>query len=98
MQALLDEDSTQTLKQLAKALEVDQVNISRRLHAIGKIQKEGKWAPYELKETLKGETILVKFCLIVSKEKSFLHRIVTGDEKWIYFDTLKRKKPWLDLG
>ena len=49
MQALLDEDSSQTLKQLAKALEVDWRTISRRLHAIGKIQKEGKWVPYELK-------------------------------------------------
>ena len=50
LQALLDEDSTQTLKQLAKALGVDQGTISRRLYAISKIQKEGKWVPYELKE------------------------------------------------
>ena len=42
LQALLDDDSTQTLKQLAKALRIDQGTISRRLHAIGKIQKEGK--------------------------------------------------------
>ena len=37
LQALLGEDSTQILKQLAKALGVDQKTISRRLHAIGKI-------------------------------------------------------------
>ena len=37
------------LKQLAKAMEVDQGTISRRLHAIAKIQKKGKWVPYELK-------------------------------------------------
>ena len=42
LQALLDEDSTQTLKSLAKALGVDHGIISRRLHAIGKIQKEEK--------------------------------------------------------
>ena len=50
LQALLDEDLTQTLKQLAKALGVDEGIISRRLHALGKIQKAGKWVPYELKE------------------------------------------------
>ena len=50
LQALLDEDLTQTLKQLAKALGVNQRTISRRLDAIGKIQKEVKWVPYELKE------------------------------------------------
>ena len=60
LQALLDEDSTQTLELLAKALGVDhQGTISRRLHAIGKIQKEGKWEPYDIKEeTWKGETHL----------------------------------------
>ncbi|UYV84137.1 CNOT6L [Cordylochernes scorpioides] len=25
---------------------------------------------------------------------SFLHRIMTGDEKWVYFDDPKRKKSW----
>lgn len=50
LQALLDEDSSQTQKQLAEALQVDQATVSRRLHALGKIQKEGKWVPYELTE------------------------------------------------
>jgi len=31
-----------------------------------------------------------------TKKKSFLHRIVTGDEKWIYFQNPKRKKSWID--
>ena len=38
LQALLDEDLTQTLK----TLEVDQGTISIHFHAIGKIQNEGK--------------------------------------------------------
>jgi len=32
------------------------------------------------------------------KRKSFLHRIVTGDEKWIYFENPKRKNSWVDPG
>ena len=32
------------------------------------------------------------------RRKSFLHRIVTGDEKWIFFENPKRKKSWVDLG
>ena len=32
------------------------------------------------------------------ERKSFLHRIVTGDEKWIYFENSKRKKSWLSPG
>ena len=49
------------------------------------------------RKTMKGEKALGKFCLIVSKE-TFLHRIVTGDEKWIYFDNPKRQKSCLDHG
>jgi len=30
------------------------------------------------------------------RRKSFLHRIVTGDEKWIFFENPKRKKSWAD--
>jgi transposase len=42
LQALLDENSAQTLEELAKALKVDKSTVSDRLHAMGKIQKEGK--------------------------------------------------------
>ena len=32
------------------------------------------------------------------KKKSFLHRIVTGDEKWIHYDDPKRKKLYVKPG
>ena len=41
-EALLKESLTQTLKKLAEQLEVDKSTISRRLHIMGKIQKERK--------------------------------------------------------
>ena len=31
------------------------------------------------------------------KKKLFLHRIVTGDEKWIHYDNPKRKKSYTQL-
>ena len=97
LQALLDEHSTQTLKQLAKALEVDQGTISRGLHANEKIQKEGKWVPYELKERdIERRKTTCEILFNRFKRKSFLHRIVTGDKKWIYFDNPERKKSWVD--
>lgn len=50
MQALLDEDDSQTQEQLAASLKVSRQAVSLRLHAMGKIQKEGKWMPHELTE------------------------------------------------
>ena len=97
LQPLLDEDSTQTLKKLAKALRVDQGTISRRLHATGTIEKEEKWVPYELKERdIERRKTTCEILFDCFKRKSFWHRIVTGDEKQIYFDNSKRKNSWVD--
>ena len=45
--------------------------IFRGLYAIGKNKKEGKWVPYEIKETSKGVKTPVKLRLIGSKESYF---------------------------
>jgi len=45
LQALLDENDTQSQKMLAEQLGVSQAAISMRLHAMGKVQKIGKWMP-----------------------------------------------------
>jgi len=52
LQALLDEDDTQSQKMLAEQLGVSQAAISMRLHAMGKVQKIGKWVPHELNDRL----------------------------------------------
>jgi len=49
LEALLREDSCQTLAELAESLEVDHTTVSKRLKALGMIQKQGQWMPYELK-------------------------------------------------
>jgi len=32
------------------------------------------------------------------RKKGFLHKIIIGDEKWIFYDNLKRRKSWVDPG
>ncbi|EGI61711.1 Mariner Mos1 transposase [Acromyrmex echinatior] len=49
LKALLDQDSCQNQKELARSLGVSQSAISKRLKAMGMIQKQGNWMPYELK-------------------------------------------------
>jgi len=66
---------------------------------MGKVQKEVRWVPHELSEDNKNRqrdtapTLLSKF-----RKKDFLHKIITGDEKWILHDNPKRRKSWVDLG
>lgn len=99
LQALLDENSCRTQKELALELGVHETTIGKRLHAMGKIRKLGKWVPHQLNEQqLQARIETCKKHLVEHKKHSFLSRIVTGDEKWVYYDNPKRKASYVDPG
>ena len=50
LQALLNEDDSQTQKQLAEQLSVSQQAVSNRLREMGKIQKVDRWVLHKLNE------------------------------------------------
>ena len=82
LEALLNEDSCQTQKELALTLGATQQAISHRLKSLGMIQKQGNWVPYELKpRNVERRFSICEMLLVRHKRKGFLHRIVTGDEK-----------------
>ena len=88
--ALLDQDSCQTQEDLAKSLGVEQSTVSRRLKAMGMIQKMSHWVPHELKDRdVERRKTICELLLERQKRKGFLHPIVTGDEKWIYYENPK---------
>lgn len=77
LQALLDENPCRTQEELAEQLEVDRSTISKRLKAMGKIAKVGKWVPHELSERNKNERIDACHSFLVKhNKKSFLWKIV----------------------
>ena len=92
LQALLDEDDAQTQQQLADQLNVTREAVSIRLKSMGKIQKMGKWVPQLNERQQENRKTTCEMLLARYKRKSFLHRIVTGDEEWIYFENPKRKR------
>lgn len=99
LEVLLNQDKTQAQEELAKSLEVDRSTISRNLKRMGMIQKQGNWMPHELKpKDLEKRKMTCKLLLQRHAKKRFLHRIITGDEKWIRFDNAKRKKSWCRPG
>lgn len=72
LQALLDDNPCQTQKELAEQLGVTQPAISDRLHAMGKIHKEGKWIPHELTEDNKNRRVDICLNLLSRSKKEFL--------------------------
>jgi len=50
------------------------------------------------KTTKIDDVILHSLCFQSSGKKDFLHKIITGNEKWILDDNPKRRKSWVDSG
>jgi len=99
LEELLDQDPCQTLAEFGKILQVDASTVSKRLKALGMIQKQGHWVPYKLKpRDVERRFLMCELLLQRQKRKGFLHRIVTGDEKWIHYDNPKRRKSWCKAG
>jgi len=99
LQALLDENNAQTQQHLADQLNVTREAVSIRLKSMGKIQKMRKWVPHELNERQQeNRKTTCEMLLARYKRKSFLHRIMTDDKKWIYFENPKRKRSWVTPG
>ena len=99
LQALFEKDSCLLLDRLAKELNVDRSTVGKRLHAMGMVQKEGNWVPYKLKERdMERRLVICEMLRQWQQRKGFLHRIVTGDEKWIYYGNPKHLKAWVMPG
>ena len=70
LQALLDEDDSQTQNQLVDQLNVSQQTVSKRLREMEKIQKIGKWISRELND--KQMKHMLHFARSLQKEVVFV--------------------------
>ena len=62
---------------------------------MGMIQKQGNWVLHELKpRDVERRFFACEQLLQRQKQKRFLHRIVTGDEKLVHYDNLQGRKSW----
>ena len=96
---LLEEDDGQSTRELAKRVNVNQSTVLRRLKALGKVQKATRWVPHALSSRNKDDRMNIAMAhLTRHRRKSFLWRIVTGDEKWVYYDNPERKRQWVNPG
>jgi len=86
-------------EELAESLGVIQQAVSVRLRVMETIQKQGNWVPYELKpRNVERRFFTCEQLIQKQQRKGVLHRIVTGDEKWIFYDNPKKKKYYAKLG
>jgi len=78
---LLDGNPAQMLLELLKALNGTPKPVSKRLHDMGKIHKQRIWLSHELSENAILNRLSIATSLLArQRKKSFLWRIVTGNE------------------
>jgi len=97
--AALEEDESLTTRMLAENFNVDHSTIVRHLKKLGKVWKLAGWVPHELSDKNREERVRIFTELLKRNEQtSFLKNLVTGDESWLFFKNVKRKKVCVSPG
>ena len=104
LMTLLKEDQRQTTRELAKEMNCGQTTIVQHLNSLGYTQKIGSWVPHLLTNKNKEKRLaiagqnLARHRATRGHNDRFLHRIVTGDEKWCLYVNTKERKAWTGPG
>lgn len=96
---LIEDDPKLTTRELAQQLGCCHTTIVNHLHAVGKVNKIGKWLPHEL--TVAQKMCRVNICnSLITRHRTFnwINSIVTGDEKWVLHYNVTRKRSWVNKG
>lgn len=88
-----------TTRQLAERLNVSHACIEKRLNQMKYVKNLDIWIPYELKEINAIQRFSICDSLLKrNKNDPFLKRLITGDEKWISYQNVTRKRSWCKKG
>lgn len=93
---LIHENPRQTLRELAEQMNSSPQTVLNHLNAMGKVQKLGSWVPHQLSEENKLQRSIICASLLARQHREpFLKSVVTGDEKWVLYVNVKRRREWV---
>ena len=96
---MLEQNPFLTTSEIAERLDSAQQNISVHIRKLGLVWKYSRWVPHELSEkNLNDRVIICTSLLARNKIEPFLDRLVTGDEKWITYENIVRKRVYCESG
>lgn len=96
---LVETDPRQTTREMATRLGRSNSTVHEHLIAIGKQSKLGQWVPHKLTDLHKQRRAEIATCLLSRRRSTnWLTDIVTGDEKWVLYVNIKRRRQWVDVG
>lgn len=95
IKGIIELDRHVTEREIVEKLKIPKSTIHNHIKRLGLVKKLDIWVPHELKEI--HLTKRINACDIHLKRNEFdpfLKQIITGDEKWIVYNNIKRKRSW----
>ena len=93
IKAMIKNNRRNTTREIAEKLNISHTCVERHLKQLGYVNKLDIWVPYKLNEIQLTKRISTCDSLLKCNETDpFLMRIITGDEKWVVYDNVVRKR------
>lgn len=93
LKTLVSNEPLLTTREIAEKFDVTHTAIENHLKKLGFVYKWCRWVPHELSERNLADRIFVSSSLLARNQyEPFLDRLVTGDEKWIVYNNVVRKR------
>lgn len=96
---IIEVDRHVSSRSIAQELKIDHKTVLNHLRKAGFKKKLDVWVPHQL--TPKNMMDRISICEALAKRNEidpFLKRMVTGDEKWVTYDNIVRKRSWSKRG
>ena len=98
IKAMIENNRCSTTREIAEKLNIPHTCVERHLKQLGYVNKLDIWVPHKLNEIQLTRRISNCDSLLKRNETDrFLKRIITGDEKWVVYDNVVRKRYKRDI-
>lgn len=92
---IVESNPRQTARDIAEIVHTSHTTVVKRLKALGFVSRYDVWVPHDLTEKNLMDRISISDALLKRNENEpFLKQLITGDEKWILYNNVQRKRSW----
>ncbi|PIO63958.1 hypothetical protein TELCIR_14426 [Teladorsagia circumcincta] len=99
LRRVMKTDPFQSTREMASTLGVHSSTIESVLKKLGMKKKLGRYVPHHLKPVDRYRRVHAYLTLLnLHKGNRWLEHLITGDEKWIYYNNFHRKAQWVGPG
>ncbi|GFW06522.1 histone-lysine N-methyltransferase SETMAR [Trichonephila clavipes] len=96
---MLENNPHLTSQEIAEEFGIHHTTVGDHIKSLGFVLKQSVWVPHELTENNLSDRVKMRSLhLIRHNAEQFLDKLITGDEKRILYENIKRKKSYCKPG